>query len=216
MLEYLLSLAIIALVWSLLVQSYNLSFGLTGLFNLGHIVFYGVGAYTAAILNTKYGFNFFVNIPLAALIAGSLAAFFGLVTLRLSGHYLAIATLGAAMIAQVVATNWMALTNGPLGIRGIEDPILGGFNFDTSWRIFALYAGMTIICHFLLWKIFNSPFGRLQRAIQDDEIAVQSLGKNTFQAKAWSLIISGAFAGVAGALYVHYRLFLDPTIFALP
>ena len=215
MIEYLLSVFILICLSWVWAQSYNLSFGLTGLFNLGHIVFYGVGAYTAAILNTKYGFDFLINIPIAMVISGLVAGVFGLVTLRLSGHYLAIATLGAAMIASVVATNWVDLTRGPLGIRGIENPIIFGVEFSESWMIALLYLGIAIVVNVLLWKIFHSPFGRLQRAIKDDEIAAKSLGKNTFEAKTWSLIISAAFAAVAGVMYTHYRLFLDPTIFAL-
>jgi len=217
MLEYIFSLIIITSIWTLLAQSYNLSFGLTGLFNLGHIIFYGIGAYTAAILNTRYGIGFFPNLIFSALIAGTFAAFFGLLTLRLSGHYLAIATLGAAMIATVVATNWVGLTNGPLGIRGIEEPeFFGKIIQADSLEFVILMLVVVIFCNMLLYKLFHSPFGRMQRAIKDDEIAVRALGKNTFAAKTWSLILSAAFAGIAGCLYTHYRLFLDPSIFALP
>lgn len=217
MLEYIFSLIIITLIWTLLAQSYNLSFGLTGLFNLGHIIFYGIGAYTAAILNTRYGWGFFTNIAMGAIVSGIFAAGFGILTLRLSGHYLAVATLGAAMISTVIVTNWVGLTNGPLGIRGISEPILWGFTIQADSLSFViLMLGIVGFCFFLLYKIFHSPFGRILRAIKDDEIAVQAIGKDSFKAKIWSLILSAAFAGVAGVLYSHYRLFLDPTIFALP
>ncbi len=217
MIAYFFSLLIITAIWTLLVQSYNLSFGLTGLFNLGHIIFYGVGAYTAAILNTRYGFGFFENLFFAAATAGVFAAFFGLLTLRLSGHYLAIATLGAAMISTVIATNWVSLTNGPLGIRGIDEPILWGRVIQAdSFEFLLLMLFIVAICNILLYRLFHSPFGRMLRAIKDDETATRAVGKNTFEAKMWSLILSAAFAGVAGALYAHYRLFLDPSIFALP
>ncbi|MCB9809573.1 branched-chain amino acid ABC transporter permease [Candidatus Peribacteria bacterium] len=216
MLEYLLSLAILMTIWSLLTQSYNLSFGLTGLFNLGHIIFYGMGAYTAAILSTQFGSPFLLNLLLGALIAGAFAAVLGLLTLRLSGHYLAIATLGAAMIAIVVATNWISLTNGPMGIRGISQPSILGVEFSSSWAVLALYLVIVIACQWVLWRLFRSPFGRLQRAIAHDEIAAKGLGKDTFRSQVWSLTLSAAFAAVAGGLYAHYRLFLDPSIFALP
>ncbi len=137
MIEYFFSLMTIALIWTIAAQSYNLSFGLAGLFNLGHVVFIGIGAYTAAILNTRFGFQFLENIVCAAVISGMVACFFGLLTLRIRGHYLAIATLGAAMIAQVVALNWIDLTRGPLGIRGIEEPqILGKFLSVTRSRTY--------------------------------------------------------------------------------
>lgn len=216
MLEYLLSLLILTTIWSLLTQSYNLSFGLTGLFNLGHIIFYGMGAYTAAILSTEYETTFMLHLLIGFILAGGFAGLLGLLTLRLSGHYLAISTLGAAMIAIVVATNWIDLTNGPLGIRGIAEPDFLGRTFTSSWEILGFYLAITIVCQFVLYALFNSPFGRLQRAIQDDEIAAQSLGKNTFSAKVWSLILSAGFAAMAGVMYAHYRLFLDPTVFALP
>ncbi len=216
MFEYILSLLTITVILVLLAQSYNLSFGLTGLLNLGHIIFYGIGAYTAAILNTKFGVGFFENLILAILITGGFATFFGLLCLRLSGHYLAIATLGAAMITSVVANNWMSLTNGPLGIRGIENPIVFGYHFDSALSIFSLYFIIVSFCLFLLYKIFHSPYGRILRAIKDDELAAISVGKNVFSAKIWSLILSASFTGIAGVLYAHYRLFLDPSIFALP
>jgi len=217
MLAYLFSLLIITAIWTLLVQSYNLSFGLTGLFNLGHIIFYGIGAYTAAILNTRYGFGFFPNLFFAFLISGAFAAFFGLLTLRLSGHYLAVATLGAAMISTVVATNWVSLTNGPLGIRGIDEPTIWGHTIQADSFVFLLLMiAVATVGNILLYKLFHSPYGRILRAIKDDETAVRAVGKNTFEAKLWSLVLSAAFAGVAGALYAHYRLFLDPSIFALP
>jgi branched-chain amino acid transport system permease protein len=216
MIEYIYSLITIALIWTILAQSYNLSFGLAGLFNLGHIIFYGIGAYAAAILNTRYGIGFGPNLLISAAIAGASASIFGLLTLRLRGHYLAIATLGAAMIAQVVALNWMSLTRGPLGIRGIEEPTLFGIPFigDTFTHVL-LYGAITAFVLFLLWKLFHSPWGRLLRAIRDDETAAQAVGKNVFTAKLWALILSAAFAGVAGAMYTHYRLFLDPSVFSL-
>lgn len=217
MIEYIYSILTITFIWTIFAQSYNLSFGLAGLFNLGHIIFYGIGAYTAAILNTRYGIGFGPNIIFSALIAGTTAGVFGLLTLRLRGHYLAIATLGAAMIAQVVALNWMSLTRGPLGIRGIDEVELFGISFigDTFSHVL-LYALLSGVILFLLWKLFHSPWGRLLRAIRDDETAVKAVGKNVFSAKLWALVLSAAFAGIAGALYAHYRLFLDPSIFSLP
>jgi len=216
MIEYIYSLLILGLIYTVLVQSYNLSFGLTGLFNLGHIIFYGVGAYTAAILNTRYGFGFSLNLIFGAATAGAAAVVVGLLTLRLSSHYLAIATLGAAMIASVIASNWVSLTNGPLGIRGIEEPTLFGFPFIGDTLSFVcLYSLLTIIILWVLYRLFHSPWGRMLRAIQDDETAVQAAGKNTFNAKMWSLVLGSAFAGMAGVLYTHYRLFLDPSIFSI-
>ena len=217
MFEYFLSLVTITLIWTILAQSYNLSFGLTGLFNLGHIIFYGIGAYTAAILNTQYDFGFLATTSISIFTAGTVAVFLGLLTLRLRGHYLGIATLGATMVAQVVALNWTSLTRGPLGIRGIDEPTIFGFNFvgDTLPNTF-FYLGITVLVMLFLWLLFHSPWGRLLRAIRDDEVAAQAVGKNVFLAKLWSLILSAAFAGLAGALYTHYRLFLDPTIFSLP
>lgn len=217
MIQYIFSLIIITAIWTLFAQSYNLSFGLTGLFNLGHVIFYGIGAYTAAILNTRYGWGFFENLGAAAIVSGIFAAGFGILTLRLSGHYLAIATLGAAMISIVVATNWVSLTNGPLGIRGIDEPEIFGHVIQPDSLSFVLLSLFVVIVgNYLLYKLFHSPFGRMLRAIKDDDIATQAVGKNTFKAKMWSLILSAAFAGIAGAIYSHYRLFLDPTIFSLP
>jgi len=167
-------------------------------------------------LNTRFGFNFLENLGLAALISGTVASGFGILTLRLRGHYLAIATLGAAMIAQVVALNWLELTRGPLGIRGIDEPqIFGEIFVGDTLPHFLLYFGIAATLLFFLWKLFQSPWGRLLRAIRDDELAAIAVGKNIFAAKLWALVLSAALAGVAGAMYAHYRVFLDPSIFAL-
>jgi len=199
MIEYILSLLVLISIWSLLTQSYNLSFGLTGLFNLGHIIFYGIGAYAAAILNIEFGSPFLLNLLLGGVIAAVFSAVLGLLTLRLSGHYLAIATLGAAMISIVVATNWINLTNGPLGIRGIKNPSIFGISFDETWSILLLYSVVAALGHYALYKLFHSPFGRLQKAIDADDIGAQSLGKNTFSAKVWSLSLSAFFCGYGGS-----------------
>jgi len=216
MLDYPLSIAVITLIWTLLAQSFNLSFGLAGLFNLGHIIFYGIGAYSAAIFNTRVGIGFLPNLAISAILAAIFATGFGVISLRLRGHYLAIATLGGAMIASVVATNWTNLTRGPLGIRGIENPEIFNTKFDTELSIFILYFAITALALLALHRIFHSPFGRILRAIRDDELSATASGKNIFVAKIWSFILSATFAGIAGAMYSHYRLFLDPTIFALP
>ena len=216
MLGYFISLVIITAIWTLFAQSYNLSFGLGGLLNLGHIIFFGVGAYTAAILDYQFGWGLAPGVLLGGCMAAVLAVGFGISTLRLAGHYLAVATLGAAFIAQAVATNWFDLTRGPLGIPMKTTFYIGDGAIIPDTPLYLLIILLIVAaCLGILWLLFRSPFGRALRALQDDEIALQAVGKNTFLLKIEALVLSAFFAGVAGGLVAHYRLFVSPTVFML-
>ena len=211
---YLIHLLIIIGIYIILALSLNLALGYTGLLNLGHIAFFGIGAYTSALL-VEAGIPFIISF----LAAGLLASFFGfllvLATGRLKGDYLALATLGFSFVVMSVMLNWSGLTRGPLGIPGIDKPSFLGFVISSNLLYLIFVAVITAITFFVLHRTVSSPFGKLLEATRDDEVGLRVLGKNTFKLKAKAMMISAFFAGIAGSLFAHYITYIDPTSFAL-
>ncbi|MFH0949538.1 MAG: branched-chain amino acid ABC transporter permease [Candidatus Aenigmatarchaeota archaeon] len=210
------NLLILGSIFSILNVSLNLSMGYTGLFNLGHAAFFAIGAYASALLVLGLGMPFWFAIVFAALISAFFGFLLGFPTLRLRGDYLALGTLGFAFIVEAVLKNWIDVTRGPLGIPGIPKPELFGISFlslDLYLMLSLAFLAITII---IIHRIVNSPFGRVLKAIREDETAAQTLGKNVFRYKMIVLTVSAFFAGIAGSLYAHYITFIDPTSFSLP
>ncbi|HJN56767.1 MAG: branched-chain amino acid ABC transporter permease [Candidatus Woesearchaeota archaeon] len=205
--EYLINFWIFAFMYIILVVSLNLSMGFTGLINLGHLAFWGVGAYTSALL-TLNGVPWYF----AMLAAGIVAAFFGFIlalpTSKIKGDYLAIVSLGLVFIMDSVVRNWTSLTRGALGLPGIPRITSSSINFLVFSFILAA------VVYFFAYKLVSSKHGKIMQAVRDDETAAKVLGKNTQLYKIMSLVISTFMAGIAGSLFAHYITFIDPTIFS--
>ena len=192
----------------------NLALGFTGLLNLGHIAFVGIGAYTSALL-VMNGVPFLI----AFVAAGGIAALFGYIIVRitdkLKGDYLALATLGFSFVVTSVLLNWTSLTRGPLGIPGIPRPSLFGFVLRSNELFLLFVLAVTAMSIYVIHKITSSPFGRLLQATRDDELGLRVLGKNTAAIKGKAMMLSAFFAGLAGSLLAHYISFIDPSSFSL-
>jgi len=210
---YLIHLLILIGIYVILAVSLNLALGYTGLLNLGHIAFFGVGAYTSALLTKSLGVPF----PVAFIAAGLFAGLFGfiliLATKKLKGDYLALATLGFSFVVYSLLLNWTSLTKGPLGIPGIQKPSFFGLAISSNVSFLIFVAIVCVVSCFIIYKIIKSPFGRLLEASRDDEVGLKVLGKNTFKLKAKAMIVSAFFAGIAGSLFAHYISFIDPSSF---
>lgn len=204
---YLIHLGVLIGVFSMLAVSLNLAVGFTGLLNLGHIAFFGIGAYTSALLSLA-GVPVVFSIPIAIVVAAIAGAILALPTVRLRGDYLALATLGFAFIITSVSRNWIGLTRGALGLPGIP-------KIASPLGMLIIVAIIAVILIALVKWITTTRFGKTLQAIRDDELAAKTLGKNTFVHKVGAMTISAAIAGVAGALFAHYLTFIDPNIFAL-
>ncbi|HZW40307.1 MAG TPA: branched-chain amino acid ABC transporter permease [Ignavibacteriaceae bacterium] len=213
--EYLLHLLILICFYTLLSQSLNLSAGFTGLISLAHAGFYGIGAYTAAILSTNFDFSFWLSIPLAMLISGAIAFVVSLISLRTVEDYFIICTLGIQVVIFSVMNNWMDLTRGPLGIPGIPSIHFFGLSLDSKISFLLLSLFFVIFIWFVLRNISKSDFGKTLTAISEDEIYTQSIGKNVYLSKTVSFTLSAMFAGIPGALYAHYITYIDPTSFTV-
>jgi len=213
MIDYLLHLAIFIGLYAMLAQSLNLAAGYAGLMSLAHAGFYGVGAYTTAILSVEYGWNFWLNVPVAMLVSGSIALVVGLAALRTVDDYFIICTLGVQVIVFSIMNNWMELTRGPLGIPGIPSIGILGFTLDNKMAFLVLTVVLASLQFFLIRNVMQSSFGNVLLAASEDEIFTQSLGKNVASAKMVAFTLSAVFATIPGALYAHYVSYIDPSSF---
>ena len=212
---YVLHVAILASLYVVLTLSLNLITGFCGQFSLGHAGFYGVGAYTAALLAVHYASPFLVNLAAAALAAGLLGFLIGLPTLRLGGIYLAMATLGFGEIIYLVLLNWLALTRGPLGIPAIPGPAILGVDLGTPARQYYLALALALLATVVVTRLVNSRFGEAIQAIREDEIAAEAMGIPSTRLKVLTFSISAAIAGAAGGFFAHYTSFVSPSSFTL-
>jgi branched-chain amino acid transport system permease protein len=193
----------------LLALSLNLVIGYTGQLNLGQSAFFGIGAYVSTILIKSYGWNFWlaalVAVGAAGLVGLALAAF----AVRLRGHYLAIASLGFAVITYQVLVNWESVTQGVRGIYGILPPV------PNIVALFYLVAAVAFVIYFLLDNLVRSPVGDTLRAIREDEISAASLGVNSAVWKAFAFGLGAAIAGLAGVFYPGFVGTLVPDAFGI-
>jgi branched-chain amino acid transport system permease protein len=191
----------------LLALSLNLVLGYTGQLNLGQSAFFAIGAYVSTILIKSYGWNFW----LAALVAMSAAGLVGIAlaafAVRLRGHYLAIASLGFAVITYQVLINWESVTQGVRGIYGIMPPVAN------TAALFYVVAGIALAVYLLLDNLVRSPVGDTLRAIREDEVSAASLGVNGALWKAFAFGIGAAIAGLAGVFYPGFVGTLVPDAF---
>lgn len=212
---YLLHILILIGIYVILALSLNLSFGFAGLPNLGHITFYAAGAYTSALLALTFNLPFWLCILISGIVASFLGLIQSLPIQRLKGDYFILYAIGFVVVIESILKNWVSLTNGAMGIAGISRPTLFGFQFNSVVSYLFLVIFFVVITYIVIRKITISPFGRVLKAINEDELTTKVLGKNTFKCKVFVLVSSGFFAGIAGYLYAHYVTFIDPTTFSI-
>ncbi|HVO89502.1 MAG TPA: branched-chain amino acid ABC transporter permease [Casimicrobiaceae bacterium] len=209
MLAYLVAVAIVIGIYALLTISLDLQYGFTGLVNFGQVAFYALGAYASALTalathSVALGF-------VAAIVVAAIAALpIGALALRLREDYLAIVTLGFSEVVRLVLLNEEKLTGGGLGLTGIPRPFANLGPGAAEIAYLALVVACNIVVVLIVRRVTRSPFGRLIRAIRDNEVTVASLGKSPPAAKVKTLVLGAAIAGLAGALYAHYITFVTP------
>jgi branched-chain amino acid transport system permease protein len=215
------------LIYALLASGLNIVVGFAGLLDLGFVAFWAVGSYFTSILFVEvlakgYGVDmssvwwlFYVNL----LLGGGLAALFGMMlgypTLRLRGDYLAIMTLGFGEIIRLVATNWVDLTRGPMGIRGIPVPSLFGYKLGSPVQLYLLGLVLLALAVFLIALMVRSYLGRAWVAIREDEAAAEAMGINTARYKLYAYSAGGFFGGVTGVFFAHSQQYISPLSFTL-
>jgi len=213
--EYILHLAILITIYTILAQSLSIVAGYSGQISLAHAGFYGIGAYTTALLLVNYGLSVLVTLPLAMLLSGIIAYIVSKIAVKTVDDYYIIITLGIQVVIFSIMNNWQEVTRGPLGIPGIPSIKIFGFAFDSKISFFILSAIIASLVWYLIHNLVSSPYGRVLKALSEDEVFTKSLGKNVYKAKIISFTISGMLASVAGVLYAHYISYIDPTSFTV-
>lgn len=206
------------LIFAIFAMSYDLVYGHTGLLSLGHAAYFGAGGYAVAVLMFHYGIDLlWIGAPFGVLIAALVAAVSGFIALRVSGLYFLLVTFALGQLAYSIAWNVRWLNSpGIQGIAGLSRPDLGIPWF--SWSALSFYYFVLVvflICFFLIYRITNSPFGCALRGVRESEPRMQTLGYNTWLHKYVVFIISGAFAGLAGVLFVYHNNMIVPAHLAV-
>lgn len=213
--NYVLRVGILAMINIALVGSLNLVNGYIGQFNLSHVGFYCVGAYTAAILSTRYNFSFWLLLPLSGLMAAAVSMLLGVPTLRLKGVFFTITTLGFSEIVRMTVLNWESLTRGTMGIPGIPYPVLFGMKLKSNAEFYWIILGIAIVAYISIYLLINSRIGRAWIAIREDEAAARSMGVETYKYKLMNLAISAFWAGVVGCFYAFFSAYVSADSFKL-
>lgn len=227
--SYLVSFIILSGIYAIFCLGLNVQWGYTGLFNIGIAGFFCIGAYTSALITSpmpggiyaKYVHQVFgLNLPFifgiigAAIICGIIAFLIGVPTLRLKEDYLAISTIGIAETIRLIFNNERWLANGPRGLTGLKQPL--SFLIEPKYYNY-IYLFIILLFLFIIYisveRAIRSPWGRVLRAIREDEIATSMSGKDIFSFKMQSLILGSMIMGIGGALYAHYTKAISPDVF---
>ena len=210
---YHLHVAIMAGIFTILALSLNLLLGYTGQLSLGHAAFFGIGAYTSALLTLRLEWSFWLGLPAAALTAGLAGWAIGRLALKVRGAYFVLVTISFAGVISLVSVNWMDLTNGPLGLPGVPAPSLASISFRTKsayyYLVLLAVGAAYLVCH----RLVSSRLGRAFLALRENEALAESVGVDPTRTLVVAAVVSAAMAGVAGSLYAHYTRFVSPEVF---
>jgi ABC-type branched-subunit amino acid transport system permease subunit len=208
--RYVLHVLIFTALFAALALSYDLVVGHVGSLSLAHPAFFGVGAYTAAILATAARWPFVADLVAAVLAAAVVAALVGVPLFRLTEHAFAVGTLGLAVVASIVANNWVEVTRGPLCITGIPKPRLGGLAITTLPGYYWLALGTLAAVALLYRALTTFRLGRAFHAVRDNEPLAGAAGIDPLKYRLLAFTVSAALAGAVGALYAHYLSVMCP------
>ncbi|NOZ69506.1 MAG: branched-chain amino acid ABC transporter permease [Deferribacteres bacterium] len=210
--DYLIHIAVYFTIFSITGMSLNLIVGYTGLFSITHASFYGIGAYTTALLLTRLGAGFMMSVALGVLITFAAALLVGMVLSRFSDDYFAIVSLGFSTIVFAVLLNWQGLTRGGQGIFGVPRASVFGYRLVSNADFLMLSTAFFVVTFFICRFIVNSSFGRVLKAIREDEAAVRIFGYNTVYYKLAIFVTGSMMAAAAGSLYASYIGYIDPSV----
>jgi branched-chain amino acid transport system permease protein len=209
--SYFNQIAITTMIFVILSASLNLITGSAGLLSLGHAAFFGVGAYTAALLSTRWGWPFWLTLPAAGAMAAAVGALVAVPTMRLTSIYFAVATLGIGEMIYVTLLNWVGLTRGPMGVRSIPGITL----FGERGMLFSLFftAAVMLAALWLVHRLVHSYYGNSLRALREDDACADAMGIDVGRLKLQSFGVACCLAGVAGALFAHTTGYISPESF---
>lgn len=220
---YIIHIFVIAEISIILALGLNFQVGSTGIPNLGFAAFYGVGAYTSALLSTRFGLSFWISLLCAGLFSALFGALVGLPTLKTRSYHMALVSIAFGLVTYIMFNN-LAFTGGPNGIKNIPPPEIFGWSLFTSVRLFGntfpvqlnfyyLVLFIMILMLIVSYFLFNSKVGLFWNAVREDEIAAKCSGINVASMKLLSFSVGAFLAGVAGSLYAHYIGYISPENF---
>ena len=213
--QYIIQVLVLCGINAILVISLGLILGLSGQLSLAQVGFFGVGAYTSALLACRLGISFWIGLPAATILSGIIGFIVGYPSLRLRGHYLAITTLAFLLILYQIFLNWVSLTRGAMCLVGVPPVNFFGIQHTTRIPYYYLILSLTTVVIWIALKISNSRVGRALKAIREDEVAAQSLGINTHYYKVRIFTIGAGMAGAVGSFFAHYMGSVAPESFSL-
>ncbi len=225
--DYWLRILIFVVTYGLLASGLNLVVGFTGLLDLGFVAFWAVGSYFTSIifilvLRQSFGVDpaeiwwlLYLNLIAGGLLAAAAGFLLGYPTLRLRGDYLAIMTLGFGEIIRIVATNWIGLTRGPMGIRGIPTPSAFGFSFGSPKFLYLFSLALTVLVVFVVVRLVGSYVGRAWVSIRENEGAAEAMGVPTARYKLFAYASGGFIGGMVGVFFAHSQQYISPLSFTL-
>ena len=213
--DYIVNIIVFILIYAVWVQSLNLIMGYVGVISMGHAVFSAIGAYTAALISVHLGYNFLVGTAAGFLLATIVGALLAIPSLRVRDEYLIVFTVGFQMVAYEFMLTARRITEGQGGIPNIPFPTLFGFEFNTPIKFLPLALVTAVICFSIVWRLVRSPFGRVLKAIREDESACRALGKNTLRFKVLVFALGGGIAAVAGSSLAYFITFISPGSFSV-
>lgn len=232
--KYLLTVAILGLIYVLLGLGLNIVVGLAGLLDLGYVAFYAIGAYGLALGYQYLGLGFWVMLPIGALMAALAGALLGFPVLRMHGDYLAIVTLGFGEIIRLILNNWLSFTGGPNGVSVPAPTLFGlefgrrakdggvpfheffGLTYNPNLKFIFIYSVLVLVVLLVLFikhRLTKMPIGRAWEALREDEVACRSLGLNHVLVKLSAFMMGASTAGIAGVFFATYQGFVNPTSF---
>jgi len=210
------TIMISALIYVVLGLGLNITVGLAGLLDLGYVAFFGVGAYSYALLNHHFDLGFWISLPIGGFLGCLFGVLLGFPILRLRGDYLAIVTLGFGMIFKVVMENWDSLSFGPSGIANIDKPGFFGMDLNlanSTIYIYYIMIGMVIFTILVTMRLRNSRIGRAWIAMREDEIACVAMGIDIARTKLSAYALGAFWAGMVGVLFASKTTFINPASF---
>ncbi|MGH3659732.1 MAG: branched-chain amino acid ABC transporter permease, partial [Micromonosporaceae bacterium] len=211
----LVNVGVYALIYAIAAIGLTLLMGLAGQVSLGHAAFFAIGAYTQAILTARYDWPASGSALVAVGLAALAALVLGLPLLRLRGHYLALATLGLGIIITVIATETDYL-GGTSGIFGVPKPEFNGRTYDSPSEFFWLLTPVVVIALLVARNIVESRIGRALSAVNDSEVAAETLGVDTFRLRLSVFVLSAGYAGLAGVFFAHWLAVVNPNAANFP
>ena len=210
---YVLGIMVLAGIYVMLVLGLNVCLGFAGQISAAQAAFWGIGAYTSAIVSMRLGLSFWFGFPLAIIVSGLFGLGLAVPTVKLKGFYLTMATIGFQQITYLVFVNWRPVTLGVDGITNIPRPSIAGFLLSSDRSFYYFLLAWIVVAIVFSLRLEKSKLGRSMKALRDNQLAAEAMGIDTRKVKCIAFMISAAMCGAAGSLYAHFARYISPDLF---